>query len=170
MVGGLLWWAIVGLIAGFLAGKVMKGGGFGVIMDIVIGIIGALLGGWVFRPARNVSRRRTDRLDLRGLRRRLSHPALARAINQKSVASGRTGFQPVGFVCCSAARKKLTGYQACPTWPAHFSAAPRPPRIPFRARSAVSRCAAALGPIPPGRAALHLPAKSAGTPPCPAAN
>jgi uncharacterized membrane protein YeaQ/YmgE (transglycosylase-associated protein family) len=48
MVGGLLWWAIVGLIAGFLAGKVMKGGGFGVIMDIVIGIIGALLGGWVF--------------------------------------------------------------------------------------------------------------------------
>jgi uncharacterized membrane protein YeaQ/YmgE (transglycosylase-associated protein family) len=48
MVGGLLWWAIVGLIAGFLAGKVMKGGGFGVIMDIVIGIIGALLGGWLF--------------------------------------------------------------------------------------------------------------------------
>ena len=48
MVGGLLWWAIVGLIAGFLAGKVMKGGGFGVIMDIVIGIIGALIGGWVF--------------------------------------------------------------------------------------------------------------------------
>jgi uncharacterized membrane protein YeaQ/YmgE (transglycosylase-associated protein family) len=48
MLGGLLWWAIVGLIAGFLAGKVMKGGGFGVLMDIVIGIIGALIGGWVF--------------------------------------------------------------------------------------------------------------------------
>ena len=48
MLSGLLWWAIVGLIAGFLAGKVMKGGGFGVIMDIVIGIIGALIGGWVF--------------------------------------------------------------------------------------------------------------------------
>ena len=48
MIGGLLWWCIVGLIAGFLAGKVMKGGGFGVIMDIVIGIIGALVGGWVF--------------------------------------------------------------------------------------------------------------------------
>jgi uncharacterized membrane protein YeaQ/YmgE (transglycosylase-associated protein family) len=48
MVGGLLWWAIVGLIAGFLAGKVMKGGGFGVLMDIVIGIVGAMIGGWVF--------------------------------------------------------------------------------------------------------------------------
>jgi uncharacterized membrane protein YeaQ/YmgE (transglycosylase-associated protein family) len=48
MFGGLLWWCIVGLVAGFLAGKVMKGGGFGVLMDIVIGIIGALVGGWVF--------------------------------------------------------------------------------------------------------------------------
>ena len=48
MFGGLLWWCIVGLIAGFLAGKVMKGGGFGVLMDIVIGIVGALIGGWVF--------------------------------------------------------------------------------------------------------------------------
>jgi uncharacterized membrane protein YeaQ/YmgE (transglycosylase-associated protein family) len=46
--GGLIWWIVVGLIAGFLAGKVMKGGGFGVIMDIVVGIAGAILGGWVF--------------------------------------------------------------------------------------------------------------------------
>ena len=48
MLSGLLWWCIVGLIAGFLAGKVMKGGGFGVLMDIVIGIVGAMIGGWVF--------------------------------------------------------------------------------------------------------------------------
>jgi uncharacterized membrane protein YeaQ/YmgE (transglycosylase-associated protein family) len=48
MLGNLLWWCIVGLIAGFLAGKVMKGGGFGVVMDIVIGIVGAIIGGWVF--------------------------------------------------------------------------------------------------------------------------
>ena len=48
MFGGLLWWIIVGLIAGFLAGKVMKGGGFGVLMDIVIGMVGAIIGGWVF--------------------------------------------------------------------------------------------------------------------------
>jgi uncharacterized membrane protein YeaQ/YmgE (transglycosylase-associated protein family) len=48
MFGGLIWWCIVGGIAGFLAGKVMKGGGFGVLMDIVIGIVGAMIGGWVF--------------------------------------------------------------------------------------------------------------------------
>ena len=47
MVSGLIWWVVVGLIAGFLAGKVMKGGGFGVVMDIVVGIAGAVLGGWV---------------------------------------------------------------------------------------------------------------------------
>jgi uncharacterized membrane protein YeaQ/YmgE (transglycosylase-associated protein family) len=46
--GGLIWWIVVGLIAGFLAGQVMKGGGFGVVMDIVVGIAGAILGGWLF--------------------------------------------------------------------------------------------------------------------------
>lgn len=48
MLSGLIWWCIVGGIAGFLAGKVMKGGGFGVAMDIVIGIVGSIIGGWVF--------------------------------------------------------------------------------------------------------------------------
>jgi len=48
MVGGLIWWIIVGLIAGWLAGKVMKGGGYGVLMDIILGIAGGILGGWVF--------------------------------------------------------------------------------------------------------------------------
>lgn len=43
---GLIWWILVGLIAGFLAGKVMKGGGFGVVMDIVVGIAGAIVGGF----------------------------------------------------------------------------------------------------------------------------
>jgi uncharacterized membrane protein YeaQ/YmgE (transglycosylase-associated protein family) len=46
--GGLIWWIVVGLIAGWLAGKVMKGGGFGVLMDILIGMVGAVLGGWIF--------------------------------------------------------------------------------------------------------------------------
>ena len=48
MISGLIWWIVVGLIAGWLAGKVMKGGGFGVLMDIVIGMVGAIIGGWVF--------------------------------------------------------------------------------------------------------------------------
>jgi uncharacterized membrane protein YeaQ/YmgE (transglycosylase-associated protein family) len=43
-----LWFIIVGLIAGWLAGVLMKGGGFGVIGDIIVGIIGALIGGWLF--------------------------------------------------------------------------------------------------------------------------
>jgi uncharacterized membrane protein YeaQ/YmgE (transglycosylase-associated protein family) len=45
--GGLLMWLIVGLVAGFLASRVMRGGGYGLIGDIVVGILGALLGGWV---------------------------------------------------------------------------------------------------------------------------
>lgn len=49
---GILAWLVVGLIAGWLAGMVMKGGGYGVIGDIIVGIIGALVGGflaaWLF--------------------------------------------------------------------------------------------------------------------------
>jgi uncharacterized membrane protein YeaQ/YmgE (transglycosylase-associated protein family) len=45
---GFLYWIIVGLIAGWLAGKVMKGGGYGVLVDIVLGILGGVVGGWVF--------------------------------------------------------------------------------------------------------------------------
>jgi uncharacterized membrane protein YeaQ/YmgE (transglycosylase-associated protein family) len=46
--GGILAWLIVGLVAGFLAGQVMKGGGYGLIGDIVMGIIGAFVGGFLF--------------------------------------------------------------------------------------------------------------------------
>ena len=44
----LLWFLIVGLVAGWLAGVLVKGGGFGVIGDLVVGVIGAFLGGWLF--------------------------------------------------------------------------------------------------------------------------
>ena len=44
---GLLAWIIVGAIAGWLAGQVMKGSGFGLIGNIVIGGIGAVVGGWL---------------------------------------------------------------------------------------------------------------------------
>jgi uncharacterized membrane protein YeaQ/YmgE (transglycosylase-associated protein family) len=44
---GILSWIVVGLIAGWLAGVVMKGGGFGILWDIIIGIAGAILGGFI---------------------------------------------------------------------------------------------------------------------------
>ena len=44
---GLIWWIIVGLIAGWLTGKLMSGGGYGPLMDIVVGILGALAGGFI---------------------------------------------------------------------------------------------------------------------------
>lgn len=43
----ILSWIVVGLIAGWLAGLVVKGGGFGVIGDIIVGVLGGLLGGWL---------------------------------------------------------------------------------------------------------------------------
>ena len=43
-----VWFIIVGLIAGWLAGVIMKGGGYGVVGDIIVGIVGALIGGWLF--------------------------------------------------------------------------------------------------------------------------
>ncbi len=44
----LLWAIIVGIVAGFLAGKVMKGKGFGLIFNLLVGVGGAILGGWLF--------------------------------------------------------------------------------------------------------------------------
>ena len=43
----VLWWLLVGLIAGFLASRVMRGGGYGLVGDIVVGLIGAFIGGWL---------------------------------------------------------------------------------------------------------------------------
>ncbi|HEY2546558.1 MAG TPA: GlsB/YeaQ/YmgE family stress response membrane protein [Candidatus Acidoferrum sp.] len=44
----MIYWLVVGLIAGWLAGVVMKGGGYGIIVDILLGIVGGWLGGWLF--------------------------------------------------------------------------------------------------------------------------
>ena len=41
-------WVIIGLIAGWLAGTVSRGRGFGCIADIILGMVGAILGGWIF--------------------------------------------------------------------------------------------------------------------------
>lgn len=43
-----VWFLIIGLLAGFIAGKLMHGGGFGLIGNLVVGVIGAFLGGYLF--------------------------------------------------------------------------------------------------------------------------
>ena len=45
---GFLGWILIGLIAGWLAGKVTRGRGFGLIADLFLGLIGAVIGGWIF--------------------------------------------------------------------------------------------------------------------------
>ena len=44
----LLWFLLIGLAAGWIAGKIWKGSDFGLVGDLIVGCIGALLGGWVF--------------------------------------------------------------------------------------------------------------------------
>ncbi len=44
----LLWFLLIGLVAGWLAGQLMKGGGYGLIGDLVLGVVGAFVGGWIF--------------------------------------------------------------------------------------------------------------------------
>src|SRR5580765_6867917 len=43
-----VWFIVIGLVAGWLAGTLVKGGGFGLVGDIVVGVVGALLGGFLF--------------------------------------------------------------------------------------------------------------------------
>jgi len=44
---GILAWIIIGLLAGWLTGKLMKGSGFGFFMDMIVGLVGALIGGFL---------------------------------------------------------------------------------------------------------------------------
>ena len=44
---GLLYFLLIGAAAGWIAGQLMKGGGFGLIVNIILGIIGAFVGGWL---------------------------------------------------------------------------------------------------------------------------
>jgi len=47
----IIWFILIGICAGWLAGQIVKGGGFGVIGDLVVGVIGALIGGFLFGNA-----------------------------------------------------------------------------------------------------------------------
>jgi len=44
----LIAWLLIGLVAGWLAGKVSRGRGFGCIANVILGLVGAVLGGWIF--------------------------------------------------------------------------------------------------------------------------
>ena len=43
-----LWFILIGVAAGWLAGQFMKGGGYGLLGDLILGVVGAVLGGWLF--------------------------------------------------------------------------------------------------------------------------
>src|SRR5215469_18765925 len=45
---GLIIFLVIGAVAGWIAGQIMRGGGFGLVGNIVVGVIGALIGGWLF--------------------------------------------------------------------------------------------------------------------------
>jgi uncharacterized membrane protein YeaQ/YmgE (transglycosylase-associated protein family) len=45
---GFWGWIVIGLIAGWLAGKISRGRGFGCITDIILGVVGSFIGGWIF--------------------------------------------------------------------------------------------------------------------------
>ena len=48
-----VWYIIIGIVAGFAAGKIMKGGGFGLVLNLLLGIVGGVLGG-VRPPKRSI--------------------------------------------------------------------------------------------------------------------
>lgn len=45
---GLIWSLIIGGVAGWLAGRIMKGQGYGLVVNIILGLVGGLFGGWIF--------------------------------------------------------------------------------------------------------------------------
>jgi uncharacterized membrane protein YeaQ/YmgE (transglycosylase-associated protein family) len=45
---GILWFLVIGAVAGWLAGQLMQGSGFGMVGDIIVGIVGAIVGGYMF--------------------------------------------------------------------------------------------------------------------------
>ena len=51
---GIVAWIVVGLVAGFLASLVMRGGGYGIVGDIIIGMVGAVIGGFLAGTLLNI--------------------------------------------------------------------------------------------------------------------
>jgi uncharacterized membrane protein YeaQ/YmgE (transglycosylase-associated protein family) len=77
---GLIIFLVIGAVAGWIAGQIMRGGGFGLFGNFVGGVIGALIGGWLFGLL-GIAVRRTDRIDYRGSRW-CDHPPSASPADQ----------------------------------------------------------------------------------------
>jgi len=58
MTHSLIGWILIGLLAGWLAGVISRGRGFGCIANLLLGLIGAILGGWIFRQLNIAAGRR----------------------------------------------------------------------------------------------------------------
>ena len=43
-----IWYILIGILAGYLAGKIVRGGGMGLLVNLIVGIVGGVLGGWLF--------------------------------------------------------------------------------------------------------------------------
>jgi len=48
MYPSILGWIVIGTIAGWLTGKIMRGAGYGILVDLILGLVGAVIGGWIF--------------------------------------------------------------------------------------------------------------------------
>ena len=63
MLMGIICWIVLGLVAGFIASKIVSGRGEGVPMDIILGIVGLLIGGWIFNAIGSGRRHRLQHLE-----------------------------------------------------------------------------------------------------------
>ncbi len=92
---GLFAWIVIGIIASFITGKLMRGSGFGFIMDMVVGLIGAVVGGFLATHLGIAGPGAQDRImkhPHRNRRRGGAHPAPARSSPQAVSSSYNPGF------------------------------------------------------------------------------
>ena len=95
----LLWWLLVGLVAGWATGKIMRGSGYGVVIDIVLGIVGAIIGGAIMSSLGFAGQGGTIYTILVAIGGAVILTAIIRLIGPKPVVQnlGRNRDKPGGF-------------------------------------------------------------------------
>jgi hypothetical protein len=104
----ILYWIVVGLIAGWLAGGVMKGAGYGVVVDIILGILGGI---WVVRNARHFCRRQCDWQYRRGICRSCDFGMVAETsltYGRICMPSGVSRFTPMKQIAPAAGGRRAS--------------------------------------------------------------